>query len=71
MNKVFRFDKIAEHFIFELAMLIIILLNIVSFIMENSLEQDDQDNNFETINIVLNYIYLAEALIKIVGLGIN
>ena len=70
MNKYLHLKQISKAPWFEILMFIIVIINVVVIILGNILKNEDSLLIIDLIDDIILYIYITEALIKIIGLGI-
>ncbi len=81
LNKYLKFDVVCKHFLFEVLVTLVVLLNIskrpffpstiiVILIIYNVTDDEPTRKTIDDINRILTWIYLGEVIIKILGLGI-
>jgi voltage-gated sodium channel len=65
-----KFDVIVKHWGFDLAMLLIILFNSVIMIWLMTEPEDPTNTTLNKIDDYMLYIYIAEFVVKVIGLGV-
>lgn len=71
INKYFFLKKISKSVIFEIIMLLILFVNFIAIVVGSVVTDGDLISNLDLIDDICLYLYIIEAIIKIIGLGLE